>query len=124
MRMLGALVFSLTLVSSPLFAHTEHEHKQDSKKHDDGHSHSHGAMSSEAVTQQGVQKIQDLVKKGKIDKSWAEVKVTSVEQKTFSKDPEWVVTFKNEQVSDKSKQTIFVFYTLDGHYLATNFSGE
>ena len=124
MRILGTIFFSLALLSSPLFAHTDHEHTRDAKKHDDGHSHSHDAISSEAVSKQGVQKINDLVKKGKIDKSWAEVKVDKVEQKTFSKDPEWVVTFRNDKVSDKSKQTIFVFYTLDGHYLATNFSGE
>ena len=45
-------------------------------------------------------------------------------QKTFSNEVEWVVTFKNDKVSDATKQTLYLFFTLDGSYIATNFTGQ
>ena len=64
------------------------------------------------------------VSKGVLDKSWSEMKPTKAYQKTFKKEPEWVVEFVNSAAPDKEKQTLYVFYTLDGHYMATNFTGK
>ncbi|MFQ5543674.1 MAG: DUF6488 family protein [Nitrospiria bacterium] len=64
------------------------------------------------------------VKKGKLDKSWGTVKPGKIIQKTFKKDPEWVVTFDNPKVENKDKQTLYVFLSLSGHYLGANFSGN
>jgi len=89
-----------------------------------GNGHSHGPISSEKAKQRAIKKVQQLVSKGKIDASWSKIKSGSVEKKTFSHDPEWVVTFKNSQISDPSKQTLYIFYSLDGHYLAANFTGN
>ena len=88
------------------------------------HSHSHGPVSSEEASKKALKKLKQLVSAGKIDSSWGSVSPTSVEQKTYSKGPEWVVTFKNNQVSDASKQTLYLFYTLDGRYLAANYTGN
>ena len=83
-----------------------------------------GHVSSEVVIQKATGKIKSLVEGGKLNKSWAESKVLNATQKTFSNQAEWVVAVKNEKVSEVAKQTLYVFFTLDGHYIATNFTGQ
>ena len=70
------------------------------------------------------EKVKSLAESGKIDKSWAGIKAVGATQKTFANESEWVVTFKNEKVSDVTKQTLYLFFTLDGSYIATNFTGK
>ena len=78
----------------------------------------------EAVKQKATKQFAALVKKGKIDKSWSENKPAKAYQKTFKKGTEWIVEFVNSAASDKAKQTLYLFYTLDGHYMAANFTGK
>lgn len=89
-----------------------------------GHSHSHGPVSSEVAIKKATDKVRAIAQSGKIDKSWADVKATGAMQKTFGHETEWVVTFKNEKISDTSKKTLYLFYTLDGMYIAANFTGN
>lgn len=89
-----------------------------------GTGHSHAPVAKEAVTEMAKKKRDQLVKSGKIDKSWSGATVAAVEQKTFKKAPEWVVSFRNDAVSDEAKRTLYMFYALDGHYLASNFTGK
>jgi len=109
------LVSSLFFVSS-VMAGAGHDHGSGG--------HSHGPVSSEAVTQTATDKVMSLTASGKLDKSWAGIKASGATQKTFAHDPEWVVTFKNDKVSDISKQTLYLFFTLDGNYIAANFTGQ
>lgn len=90
-----------------------------------GHSHDHhGPITSEqAITKASLQ-IKKLVSNGKIDASWADVTSNSAEKKSFGHGPEWVVTFENKAVEDPSKQILYVFYTINGEYLASNFTGQ
>lgn len=92
--------------------------------HDHDHGHSHGPVSEDVVSGKAMKKVDRLAKAGKIDASWPGIKPASVEQKTYANGPEWVVTFKNKKVSDASKQTLYMFYSLDGHYIAANYTGE
>lgn len=89
-----------------------------------GHEHSHGPISAEAAQEKATKQVADLVTKGKLDPSWNNIKPSKAEQKTFAKGAEWVVEFVNSAAADKTKQTLYVFYTLDGHYLAANFTGK
>lgn len=99
---------------------TGHDHGGDSH----GHGHSHGAISAKKAAAKARHKVTHLIKKGKIDKSWASLEPASVEKKTFGKKEEWVVMFTNEKIKDKAKQNLYVFYSLDGHYQATNYTGK
>ena len=92
--------------------------------HDSKHGHSHGPVSSEVASEKAVKKVKQLVQAGKIDSSWSERQPASVEQKTYSKGPEWVIRFNNDQISETDKQTLYLFYSLDGRYIATNYTGE
>lgn len=105
---------TLTLTTSPVF----------SSPGGPGHEHSHGSISEQMAQEKAAKHVAELVAKGKIEQSWNGIKSTKTYQKTFKKGEEWVVEFVNSAASDKAKQTLYVFYTLDGHYLAANFTGQ
>lgn len=89
------------------------------------HSHEPAAPISENEALKAAEGfVDDIIKKGKLDASWADIKPTKVIQKKFKKDLEWVVTFDNPKAADKEKQTLYVFMSLSGHYLGANFSGK
>ena len=109
--------FCFSLVTMPAIAGSGHDHS-------DGHGHSHGPVSADVASGKAMKKVEKLAKAGKIDQSWSGIQPVSIEQKTYAKGPEWVVTFKNDEVSDASKQTLYLFYSLSGHYIAANYTGE
>ena len=118
-NLVTALALSSLLMTGPALAGPGHEHDENG-----GHSHSHGPVSSDDAAASASKKVKQLAAAGKIDPSWAETMPASVEQKTYDKGPEWVITFKNDKVADASKQTLYVFYSLDGHYIAANYTGN
>ena len=89
-----------------------------------GHAHSHGPISEEKAIQKAEKRLVKLVNKGKIDKSWKDVKANKAEKKTFKGSEEWIVTFNNPELADKSKRKLYMFFKVDGHYLATNYTGK
>jgi hypothetical protein len=68
--------------------------------------------------------VESIIQKGKIAKSWIKIKPAETVKKLFTNRQEWVVAFKNPVVEDKSKQTLYVFLSLTGEYLAANFTGS
>lgn len=88
------------------------------------HGHSHAAINQVQAESVAVKNIARLVESGKIDKSWAGVKVAKVEKKTFGSTPEWVVVFQNNEIADAAKRTLYVFLSVDGEYLAANHTGK
>jgi len=151
MRNFIIVFISSVLIAAPSYAGTGHdhgesqghkessghekEHKQSGSddhhkstghadEHGKSHGHSHGPIDKTAAVEKATNKIKQLASTGKIDKSWTAVAMASAEKKTLKNGPEWLVTFNNTTVGDKSKQTLYVFYTLDGKYLATNYTGK
>ncbi|MDH4133247.1 MAG: DUF6488 family protein [Gammaproteobacteria bacterium] len=108
-NLLAVAVFGFTMVATPAFA---------------GSGHSHDPISKEQASALAVKKRDQLVTAGKLDKSWSGVAVSKVEQKTFDKKAEWVVTFENKAAANPAQRTLYMFYAIDGHYLATNFTGK
>ncbi|MHB8766632.1 MAG: DUF6488 family protein [Deferrisomatales bacterium] len=90
-----------------------------------GKNHAHGKPidAAEAQVDAGAA-VERLVAKGKLDASWKGVKAEKAEKKTFDKGPEWLVTFQNPAASDETKRTLYVFLTLNGDYVAANFTGK
>ena len=89
-----------------------------------GPGHSHDPITKEQAAAAAAKKRDQLVKVGKLDKGWSGVAVSGVEQKTLGKSPEWVITFHNDAIADPARRTLYMFYALDGHYLAANFTGK
>jgi len=112
-----ALLLSSLLFGAPVMAGAGHSHDADG-------GHSRGPVSSGEAVNQASKKVKQLADAGKIDATWSGVQAVSVEKKTYAKGPEWVVIFKNDKVSDAAKQTLYLFFTLDGHYIAANYTGN
>jgi len=110
--LLTSLAFSL-----PTYAGSGHSHDKDG-------GHSHGAISNKKAVEKGIAKIKFLAQKGTIDQSWAVISEGSATKKTFNHNPEWVVKFKNDKIKEKSKQNLYIFFSLDGHYIAANYTGK
>ena len=115
-NLLKALLMS-ALFSSPVMAGGSHSHGKDG-------SHTMGAITSSSVMMIAAKKVNQLAEAKKIDRSWAGLQADKAIQKNFGHDDEWVVTFNNAAIKDQSKQTLYVFYTLDGHYIAANYTGN
>ena len=115
-----SILFTAFVLCTPVYAGSGHAHDKDG-----GHSnHAHGPISEAKARAKATKTMQSLAKRGVIDKSWSSVKPVKAEKKTFAKGEEWVVSFKNNKVKDKAKQTLYIFYSLDGHYIAANYSGK
>lgn len=105
--------------TAPVYAGAGHSHDKDG-----GHSHSSGPISESKAKTKATSTMKNLASRGVINKSWTSSKLVKAEKKIFSKGPEWVVSFKNKSVKDKEKQTLYIFYSLDGHYIAANYTGK
>jgi len=88
------------------------------------HGHSHEVISGAEAQIKASQKMHQLAKAGKIDASWSEIKTSVITQKDYGHGPEWVITFKNNKIKDPTKQTLYMFYSQDGHYIAANYDGS
>jgi len=116
MHYLTKVVFSFFLLLTSLaYAGASHNH---------GHGHGHAPVSKAVAEEVAINSVNKLVERESIEKSWTSVPVSSAEQKEFEGRKEWVIVFKNEKVSDPKEQTLYVFLTLDGQYIAANYTGD
>ncbi|MGE4049551.1 MAG: DUF6488 family protein [Piscinibacter sp.] len=97
-----------------------------SRADEGGGCHFHGSKPATADTVSGCATLRkaQLVKQGKLDATWASVKGGAPEQVDGKKGKEWKVTFQNPAATDKAKQTLYMFYTLPGNFIAANFTGQ
>lgn len=65
-----------------------------------------------------------LVSKGKLDSSWKGVKMNKAETVEGKTMKEWKFTFNNPAEKNATKQTLYMFYTLSGNFIAANFTGK
>ena len=124
-KLMSVFVLCSALVAMPTLAGSGHEHSQ-SGGHDHGsaHGHAHGPVDKATEVKKANTTLQRLVKAGKIDVSWDQMQPETVEKKIYAKGPEWVIVFKNSEVKEVSQQTLYMFYSLDGNYIAANYTGN
>ncbi|MBL1275006.1 MAG: hypothetical protein COB30_002865 [Ectothiorhodospiraceae bacterium] len=91
---------------------------------DHDHGHSHEPVSQIQAEENAIKNVARLADKGKIDKSWKTSQAMKTEKKKFGKNMEWVVTFNNKTINDSAKQTLYIFLSLGGEYLAANYTGK
>lgn len=91
-----------------------------------GSCHFHGhAPAKEAVVVGCATEYKDaLASNGKIDPSWKGVQLEKAETVEGQKMKEWKLSFKNLAEKDATKQTLYMFYTLTGNFIAANFTGK
>jgi hypothetical protein len=88
------------------------------------HFHGNKAASSETVAGCALQRKEILIKNGKIDKSWQPISQDKIEQVEGKKGKEWMVTFQDPNAKDKTKETLYMFFTTTGNFIAANFTGK
>lgn len=92
----------------------------------DGKCHFHGnAPAKEAVVTACANAQKDeLTSSGKIEASWKAAKLDKAETVDGKKSKEWKFTYKNTAAKDVAKQTLYMFYALNGNYIGANFTGQ
>ena len=91
-----------------------------------GSCHFHGSKPAtpETVTGCATQRKALLIKQNKLDASWDKATASAPLQVDGKKGKEWKLTFLNPAAADKSKQTLYMFFTLPGNFIAANFTGQ
>ena len=91
-----------------------------------GSCHFHGNKPAAEATVLGcaAQRKDKLVKAGKLDAAWQAVKPDSVALVDGKKGKEWKLSFKNPAAGEKGKETLYMFFTPVGNFIAANFSGQ
>jgi len=105
-------------------ADSNHEHDHN---HDGGHdhsTHSHDPINQTQAEEFASKSLAKLVSKRKIADSWKDAKVAKSEQKKFGSKTEWVVSFSNDKISNDNKKTLYIFLSLNGDYVAANYTGK
>jgi hypothetical protein len=107
------LSLSISFFSLSTLAGSDHDHGQN-----------HTPVTQSQAEQDATDGILRLVEQSKIDGSWKSAPVEKTLKKKFGDNMEWVISFKNENITDPAKQIIYVFLTLSGEFLAANYTGE
>jgi hypothetical protein len=91
-----------------------------------GSCHFHGSkpVAESVVLGCAKQRKQALVKSGKLEPSWQALQHSAIEQVDGKKGKEWKVAFKDPAARDKAKETLYMFFTPTGNFIAANFTGK
>lgn len=91
-----------------------------------GSCHFHGKTpaAESVVTDCATQRRDALVKAGKLERSWQAAQLGKLELVDGKKGKEWKATFKNPAAADPTKQTLYVFFSHPGNFIAANFTGQ
>ena len=88
------------------------------------HFHGNKPAAEATVTGCAAQRKEALLKSGKLDAYWSAVKQDKIESVAGKKGQEWKVSFKDTTAKDKTKETLYMFFTLQGNFIASNFTGQ
>lgn len=106
----------LALGTTNLYAGAGHDHGAG------GHSHDKINETKAIIVAKDMKN--ELTKQGKLDKSWQSIDLSKTDKKRFGQSEEWVISFSNPQIADKSKQTLYVFVNLYGKVTGANHTGK
>lgn len=88
------------------------------------HFHGNKIATEEIVTNCAVERKEILITQGKIDPSWKTTEPGKPELVEGKKGKEWLITFTNLAVTDKTKEKLYMFFTAPGNFIAANFTGK
>jgi len=88
------------------------------------HFHGKKPATEAVVTDCANQRRTALVKSGKLENSWQNARIEKVELVEGKKGKEWKVLFTNPAATDPSKQSLYVFFSHPGNFIAANFNGQ
>ena len=120
-KLIKATVVTLTLSFTTLFAGGNHSHGS--------HGHSHSAPIKEEVSKTSIkemakQEVKRLTLEKKIDNSWLFIPISKMKKTQYNYNNEWVVSFENLAIKDKTKQTLYIFISVYGDLTGANYTGK
>jgi len=114
-------IMAVALTSGTLYAGSGHSHSDEGGH---GHSHTQKEVSKTDIQKTANQQLMQLVENGKIDASWSDTPILNMKKKQFHHNMEWVVSFRNKESKDKTKQTLYIFVSLYGKVTGANHTGK
>ena len=91
---------------------------------EDCHFHGSKAATQETVSGCAIKRQQALITGSKIGKSWQAIKPASFEQVDGKRGKEWKVTFRDPAAANKAEETLYMFFSAQGNFIAANFTGK
>ena len=88
------------------------------------HFHGNKPAAESVVSDCANQRRAALVKSGKLDSSWHGAKLEKLELVDGKKGKESKVVFSNPAATDKTRQTLYIFFSHPGNFIAANFTGQ
>jgi hypothetical protein len=88
--------------------------------------HFHGKKEApkETLLKCAMERKEMLIGKGKIPSSWKDIKHDKIEQVDGRLAKEWLVTFRDTKAKDMSTAILYMFFSLNGNFIAANFTGK
>lgn len=110
-------VIVMALTFTTLYAGGNHAHGN-------GHGHTQTEVNKDSIKNTANKELTRLVKYGKIDDSWKNRPILNMKKKQFHHNMEWVVSYKNKDIKDTKKQTLYIFVSLYGQITGANYTGK
>ena len=119
-------IVGLALASGTLYAHGSHKHAPhgDAPTQDELSTEHIQKVSKEEIQRVANKQRINLIEKEKIEKSWSDTAILNMEKKQFNRNTEWVVSYKNKEIKDQMKQTLYIFVSLFGKVTGANHTGK
>ncbi|EDZ62005.1 hypothetical protein SMGD1_0074 [Sulfurimonas gotlandica GD1] len=117
--LIKATAVTLALSFTTLYAGSGHSHDGEH-----GHSHAQAKVSQSVVKKQANQGLTRLIQSGKVEKSWSNIPIKDMNKKQFHHNMEWVVSYENKKITNKTEQTLYIFVSLTGEITGANYTGK
>ena len=91
---------------------------------EDCHFHGNKPAAKETVLKCADQRVGKLITRGKLDAGWKAIALESITTIDGEKGKEWKVVIKNSAANDKTKATLYLFFSENGNFIAANHSGK
>ena len=88
-----------------------------------GHTHSHEPATPENIGKNAEKARSKMIADKKIPATWSAVPAAAIEQIEVKGKKEWRVIYKNPQ-GNKGEDTLYMFFSLTGNFIAANFTGK
>ena len=91
---------------------------------EDCHFHGSKPAAKETVLKCADQRVEKLIARGKLDAGWKAITPESIAPIDGEKGKEWKIVIKNPTATDKTKATLYLFFSENGNFIAANHTGK
>jgi len=91
---------------------------------EDCHFHGNKPAAKETVLKCADKRMERLIARGKLDAGWKAIAPEAITAIDGEKGNEWKVVIKNPSANDKTKATLYLFFSENGNFIAANHTGK